>query len=322
MTFMQKLAGSSALLAERVGKSQIDVASISLLPPEAAVANSWFETIDVSLEADTKTYWAYMRATNKPNFTLGLIRDVQDMQQSIRDLFAANQGGAEAPVRYFVFGSKMPGIFNLGGDLGHFVQRIRQGDTESMRHYAYEAVTGIYHNSHAFQVPVVTIALVQGDALGGGLECALSYDLIVAERSAKIGLPEVLFNMFPGMGAYSFLSRRIGAREAEKIIMSGRIYSAAELHDLGVIDVLAEDGDGENAVRDYIARFSRKHNAHVGMYQARRRVAPLAFDELKDVVDIWVEAAMRLTEPDLRKMLHLTAAQNRRLANLPQPLAA
>jgi DSF synthase len=220
-----------------------------------------------------------------------------------------------------VFGSKIPGIYNLGGDLGHFVERIRGGDVESMRHYAYECINVIFDNVHAFQCPVVTIGLVQGDALGGGLECALSYDILVAERSAKLGLPEVLFNLFPGMGAYSLLSRRIGAREAEKLIMSGRVYSAAELHAIGVVDVIAEDGEGETAVRDLIARGARKHNAHTAMYQARRRVHPLAFEELRDIVDLWVDAALRLTEADLRKMSHLTAAQNRRLAQLPRVAA-
>jgi DSF synthase len=231
-------------------------------------------------------------------------------------LFEDVPAGDPAPVKYFVFGSNIPGIFNLGGDLGHFVERIRAGDIESMRHYAYECIRVIHGNVHAFNVPVVTIGLVQGDALGGGLECAMSYDVLVAERSAKMGLPEVLFNLFPGMGAYSLLTRKIGTIGADKLIMSGRVFSAEELHDLGVVDVLAEDGEGEEVVRDYVAQNTRKHNAHIAMYQARRRVSPLAYDELKDIVDIWVEAALRLSEADLRKMSHLTAAQNRRLATV------
>ena len=59
----------------------------------------------------------------------------------------------------------------------------------------------IPRNYPALNLPMVTIALVQGDALGGGFECALAHDLIIAERSAKLGLPEVLVNLFPGIGA-------------------------------------------------------------------------------------------------------------------------
>ena len=156
------------------------------------------------------------------------------------------------------------------------------------------------------------MALVQGDALGGGFECALSMDMIVAERSAKLGLPEIMFNLFPGMGAYSFLSRRLDAARAEKMILSGRIYSAEELHDMGIVDILAEDGQGEEAVREYIDRHAYRLNAYRAVYQARKRVNPVTFDELRDVTDIWVEAALGLSESDLRRMARLTAAQDRR----------
>jgi DSF synthase len=156
---------------------------------------------------------------------------------------------------------------------------------------------------------------VQGDALGGGFECALSFDVLVAEKSAKMGLPEVLFNLFPGMGAYSFLSRKIGMAAAEKLIMSGTVYTAEELHSLGVVDVLAEDGQGENAVRDYIARNRRKHNAHRAIYRSKRRIDPVKHEELRDIVEIWLDAAMNLGEQDLRKMMRLVAAQERRLDN-------
>ena len=63
---------------------------------------------------------------------------------------------------------------------------------------------------------VRTIALVQGDALGGGMELALSCHTIVAEEGVGMGLPEVLFGLFPGMGAYSFLCKRVSPQLAER----------------------------------------------------------------------------------------------------------
>jgi DSF synthase len=163
---------------------------------------------------------------------------------------------------------------------------------------------------------------VQGDALGGGFECALSFDIIVAEKGARFGFPEILFNLFPGMGAYSLLFRRIGPVETERLILSGRVYSAEELHRLGVIDVLVETGCGETAVRDLIAQKRRKHNAHVAFYRARRRVHAVSYAELRDVVDIWVDAALNLTEADLRKMERLIGAQERRSIRQPVALEA
>ena len=169
---------------------------------------------------------------------------------------------------------------------------------------------------------MVTIALVQGDALGGGFEAALAHDVIIAERSAKFGLPEVLFNLFPGMGAYSFLSRRIGRMAAERMILSGRIYSADELHEIGLVHTVVPDGEGEQAVNEYVDANSRWHNAHHATFKAGRRVDPVTLEELKDVVDGWVEAALRLSETDLRRMARLAGAQDRRIAPVRQATAA
>ena len=76
--------------------------------------------------------------------------------------------------------------------------------------------------------------------------------LLLPKRGVKLGLPEVLFNLFPGMGAYSLLSAKIGPALAERMILSGKLYLAEELYDMGVIDILAEKGDGELALYNYI----------------------------------------------------------------------
>ncbi|WP_073054404.1 crotonase/enoyl-CoA hydratase family protein [Kaistia soli] len=281
-----------------------------------AIRDIGYDNLHVDIDTLNATCWCLMDPVGKPSYTHGLMHDISRMQTAITQSFANLSSPAEAPFSWFVMASAVPGIYNLGGDLGHFAQRIRSRDLSAMQHYGHVAVEAIHRNAVAFDAPVVTMALVQGDALGGGFEHALSFDLIVAERSAKMGLPEILFNMFPGMGAYSFLSRRMTRDKAEALILSGRIHTAEELYDMGVVDVLAEDGEGQSAVLDYIARHNRKHNAHQSLYRARRRVNPVTLDELIDVVDIWAEAALNLTEADLRKMDRLCAAQDRRLATL------
>ncbi|HEY0418885.1 MAG TPA: crotonase/enoyl-CoA hydratase family protein, partial [Acetobacteraceae bacterium] len=203
------------------------------------------ETLDTAYDADRGIYWCRLRPTGRPCFSRELLRDIASMHQAIPELFAAD--APLPPPRWFVCGSAIPGIFNLGGDLGLFRELIAAGDREALVRYGHAAVEAIHRNHTALDLPMITVALVQGDALGGGFECALAHDLIVAERSAKFGLPEVLFNLFPGMGAYSFLSRRIGRAAAEKLILSGKVHTAEEMQAMGLIDVLAEDGEGEAA---------------------------------------------------------------------------
>ncbi|MCK4834833.1 MAG: hypothetical protein KAT12_08640, partial [Gammaproteobacteria bacterium] len=137
---------------------------------------------------------------------------------------------------------------------------------------------------------------------------ALSCDVIIAERSSQMGFPEILFNLFPGMGAYNLLTRRIGSALAERIILSGRTYTAVELYDMGVIDVLAEDGQGVQATEDYLHSHNQSHNTIRSIKKIRQIVHPITLKNLYDIVDIWVEAAMDLSLKDLSKMerlLHL-----------------
>jgi DSF synthase len=147
------------------------------------------------------------------------------------------------------------------------------------------------------------------------LECALSCGVLVAERKARFGIPEILFNMFPGMGAYSLLSRRIGQIEAERMILSGKIYTAEEMFDMGLVDILAEDGEGEKTVQDYIASNLKRHGTLKALHDVRRRVGGLDLQELLDVTERWVDEAMNMDESSLKRMERLRSAQARRVAS-------
>jgi DSF synthase len=283
------------------------------VPAHLQVAAERYDELEVSLDPQTRTYWCSMAPKGAPSFTPGLLRDLAAMQRSIRQLCTrAGSEEADAPVRHYVLKSSIPGIFNLGGDLGLFANRIRARDRDSLRTYAYACVDVLYNNFVAFDRSVITVALVEGDALGGGFEAALSCDIIIAERGAKFGLPEVLFNLFPGMGACSMLSRRIGLAAAERMILSGEIFTAEQLHAMGLVQIVAEPGKGQEAVKAYIEQTGRRFNAHSAVFRAGRRVNPLTLRELRDVTDMWVDAALRVTPGDLRKMERLKAAQHRR----------
>jgi DSF synthase len=247
-----------------------------------------------------------MRPAGPPSFTRSLLGELLAMHRAI-----ANQTGSG--LRYFIGASRLPGIFNLGGDLVYFVDSIRTGDRERLRNYAIDCCKVAHAMASGFGTPVVTIALVQGDALGGGFEGALSFQVLVAEKNAKLGLPEVLFNLFPGMGAYSLLARKVGAVQAQRMIMSGKVYSGKELYELGVVDILAEDGDGEAEVRRFMAGGAARYRVHHALKRVAQRYDPLTLEELCDITDIWVDTAMQLEDSDLRKMERLAQAQHRRL---------
>jgi DSF synthase len=263
----------------------------------------------------TGTVWGYFNPKGTPCFSLGLLKDIRLHDNAL----AVNGGQVEAggethKAHYYVCGSRAPRVFNLGGDLALFVLLIKARDRDALAHYARLCIDNMYPRMQNYFCPTLTtISLVQGDALGGGFECAMSSDVLVAEESAQMGLPEILFNLFPGMGAVSLLTRRIGRRAAEELILSGKVLPAAKLHEMGIVDVLAKDGQGEAAVSEWIMQNDRRRNGMQAVHRARRQVSPITREELDAVTDTWVDAALRLEDRDLKMMSRIVRSQMRRM---------
>lgn len=258
--------------------------------------------------------WAYLNPTPRPCFTPILLSEIRDLQSRI------GSQSSDVEIRYFVFASAVPGVFNLGGDVELFARLIREGGRDSLYEYGRKCVDAVYADTIGFGVPgLATIALVQGAALGGGFECALSCNTIIAEENAQLGFPETLFNLFPGMGAMSLLARKIEPGRAERLIMTGEIVTARRLWDMGVVDELAPDGEGVHKVNEFIRHHQRHANGRLAMRRVRERVCPLTHKELMDIVEIWVEAAMKLTPRDLRIMNRIVNAQSR-LTDIGSPV--
>lgn len=263
--------------------------------------------LEVSYEEATGTLWTFMRPDGRPSYNPALLEDFHAWQQGIAAMFADRP----RDLRFLVLGSRTPGVFNLGGDLNLFAAKIRERDRATLVGYGKSCVRILHRNLNGLGLPVVTIGLAQGDALGGGFESLLSFNVVIAERGAKFGFPENLFGLFPGMGAYSLIARRIGAARAEEMILTGRSYTAEEMLEAGLVHVLAEPGQGIEATRDYIARQRRRHAGTRAVFEAGRAVAPLSLEELDRIVEIWADACLDLGERDLKVMQRLVAAQNR-----------
>jgi DSF synthase len=271
-----------------------------------------FTELTVRFEADHGALWCMFNHTERPCFTLRLLDQIRSLQTRIEQGLAGSSDPAQMPLRSVIWTSAVPGIWNLGGDLALFTRLIREGAEAELRRYAYTCVDAVYHNLTKGNLPFLTVAMVHGDALGGGFETVLSCDVVIAERGAKFGLPEVLFNLFPGMGAYSLLCRRLDGARAQKLMLSGRIYTADELEAMGLVDLVVEPGEGPDAVRDYLERNRRRHDTLCALSRIRQHCQPVSYEELIAVTSLWVETALRLDEADLRRMEHLVRAQQRR----------
>ena len=283
-----------------------------------------YEHLEPRFEAEMGVYWAVMKPTPRPSFGAKLLLELRAFIDGIIQSRAqiVHQGQTHS-INYAVLASKTPGVFNLGGDLSLFRSAILNHDRAQLQKYADLCVDDLYPWNRNFDLPVTTISLVQGTALGGGLEAALASSIVIAEESCKMGFPEVLFNLFPGMGAYSFLQRKVGRRITEELILSGNTYTTRQLYDMGVVDVITADGTGESALANYVRKHGRGSNGRRAFERVRRDFEAVTKEELRHITDVWVEAAMHLTERDLRMMDRLIRAQERSgVTSLPQTYSA
>lgn len=264
----------------------------------------------VRFDASHKILWTHMEPDGRPCFTESLLEEILRCYRNIEQYGRMHLGKASScPILYTVLASGRPTVFNYGGDIFLFGKMIRESDREGLRRYAQLCVENVYIQSVNYHLPMTTISLVQGEALGGGFEAALCCSVMVAEKRARFGLPEILFNLFPGMGAYHFLSRRVGMKRAEQIMTSGNVYTAAQMHEMGVVDVLAEDGAGEKAVYDFVRTHSKRLRARQGIDKVRQDVFRVTKESLERTADVWVETALGLDDIDLRMMERLVRAQ-------------
>lgn len=265
------------------------------------------DELDVFYEAEARAMWTFMRPANRPSFTPSMLYDFEQWQR----LIAANFGPGKLALDYLILGSRAAGVFCLGGDLELFHGLIRAGNRDGLVFYGNRCVEILHRNMHALDLPMITVGLVQGQALGGGFEALLSFDHIVAERGATFGLPEIVFGLFPGMGAHSLLSRKLGTAMADRLILSHETYSAEDMYEMGIVQQLAAPGEGIDAVRSYMSKSQRKHAGLVGARRAMRTAAPVALSELRDIVGHWADSALQLGESDLKLMTRLASAQTR-----------
>jgi len=275
------------------------------------VAND-YEQLRLRFDQRHRALWYHLRPRSRPCFNSDLLRELRRFQTEVVAVNdAALARGDALPIRYTILASAIPGVFNLGGDLALFSRMIASQDREGLLRYATACIDVLYPNAVAYHQPVTTLTLVQGDALAGGFEAAISSNVVIAERSARFGLPEVLFNLIPGMGAYTFLSRRVSPDVAERLILSGEMISAERMHALRLVDVVADDSQGEAAVNDYLANHFKRANAQAALNRVRQAIQPVTYEELLTVTRIWVDAALQLTERDLRVIHRIVRAQER-----------
>lgn len=267
--------------------------------------------ISLSYEGEHKLLWITMRPEPKPVLTLSLIESIRAVQNAVWDIWARTP---DRPVLYMAVRSRGR-VYSLGGDLDFYLDCLARNDRGGLAHYARVASDVILMSRNGLNGSVITLSNVHARVMGGGTDSARGCNVMVAEEGATFSYPEVNYNHFP-ISAVPILSRHAGPIEAERILLSGREYSAPEFLDRGVIDALVPQGGGEEWIRRYAAGTMATHSARCAVIAAFNQQSGDLSAALTTAAAAWVSHIMSLQPLEISKLQRIAAAQERMLGRL------
>ena len=260
-----------------------------------------FKQLSIRYDKSHEVLWSFMDQKNLiPCFNSELINEVSEHQLEIEKTGGMICLADEInQIKYSVAASLTPDVFSLGGHLVLIHQLAKNKHRDALMSYATRSINALAHRINRFNVPsIITISLLQGQTLGAGLEVALTSDVVIAEKKTILSFPEIYFNMIPGMGGYSLVARKAGTKLADNMVLKGKQYTAEQAYELGLVDVLVEDGKGMHAVYDWIEDNKRISNGYLALQKTKQCYNPLTVEELMNITRVWVDAALSLSDRD------------------------
>jgi enoyl-CoA hydratase/carnithine racemase len=229
--------------------------------------------------------------------TLGeLERFVEEMGAQARDAYV------------LIIHSTMKPGFCAGADLRELYQRSQQMAKAQAVAEVRQVLERIHRVMNAIDAaPLTTIAAVHGVTFGGGLELALTCDLIIADKMARFCFPELRLGLIPGFGGIPRLKRDLGNAVVRDLLLTGRSFNATKAAAVGLVSQVV--GEGESL------RIARATAVQLGKFDRRTAVAakkfikPIPYHELKQEIDIFCELfAQPAVDAGLRKFVESTEA--------------
>ncbi len=270
-----------------------------------------YKELTIKCNVETATIWVGMNPIGRQCFTLSMLVELLSLFHVLDEYGSLDPANPDT-IRYIVLQSDHPKIYNLGGDLEYFSELVKQNNPEPLREYGIVCIDLIYWALTGGKRQITIIANIAGDTLGGGFEAALACSYIFAEKRSIFSFPEALFGFFPGMGAYDLFERFAGPLEADQAFTTAKRYSAQELKLMGGVYSLVEAGQGAKEIEKFIENREKNQTPHRALQRIKQYKQSITYESLEFSIDLWVEAAMKLTEKNLRMMSILTHRQKKK----------
>jgi enoyl-CoA hydratase/carnithine racemase len=215
----------------------------------------------------------------------------------------------EETAHALIFHSNLACGFSAGGDLRELYHGIQTTDATAALAGVRDFHQRIHHVMNTLDAcPLTTIAAVHGIVFGGGLELALTCDMIIADKSARFCFPELRLGIIPGFGGIPRLKRDLGNSVVRDLVLTGRSFNVTKAQQIGLVSQVVAEGQALRVARTtaaQLAKFDRRTAA-----TAKRFIKPIPYDELRQEIEIVCELYGRpAVQEALKKFVESTDAQ-------------
>lgn len=202
------------------------------------------------------------------------------------DQFVAALESARGEASVLIIYSQLKSGFSAGGDLRKlyaYAQTVNPDQRVAGIRASLELSHRVFNAIDA--APLVTIAAVHGVCFGGGLELALTCDLIVADKMTRFCFPELGLGLIPGGGGIPRLKRDLGNSVVRSLLLTGCSVNARKAFSAGLVSQLADEGEALSAARSTAAQIKKFDG--FALSAAKRLIKPIPRDELREEIDLF-----------------------------------
>jgi len=205
--------------------------------------------------------------------------------------------------------SQLNSGFSAGADLRETYYRTQGVEKSAAVAAVRESLQRTHHVLNTLDAcPLTTVAAVHGVTFGGGLELALTCDLIIADKTARFCFPELRLGLIPGFGGIPRLKRDLGNAVVRDLLLTGRSFNVTKAQQIGLVSQVVAEGQALRVARStasQLAKFDRRAAA-----SAKKFIKPIPYDELRREIDIFCELLVDpAVERGLKKFVESTDAQ-------------
>ena len=246
----------------------------------------------------------YIELINNESNTLS-----NELLVSLRDYIKYNIATEENSVFYFS-GDLTKNVYSLGGDLNFFINTINEKKFNNLKDFMLTMVDLLDLGTTYTKKNSLSVTIVNGLCLSGGFTMALAFDVIVADEEAIFGFPTAKQGLFTGIGTFELLRRKIGEEKASEILLSGKTYTAKEMFDFGLIDLITPKETALKKIEKII-----ENNGLNNMIEQKIKQNKLFQDitrkDFLNSVEICLDRMKLLTNKQLRVMKLMLIKQKR-----------